>query len=155
MNMEAILPDKEEYPNFTREDDGHDSLYCLNIKVGGEKASTYEEAIHSEHRDEWRKSMESEMKLLNDHYTWKLVQMQSSHKEVGYKWVFRIKRDPTVKFIGFKARLVAKGYTKRPGIEYTETFAPVAWKETINIVLSITAEQDIEAENVDVDTAFL
>ena len=51
--------------------------------------------------------------------------------------------------------MVAKRFTQRPGIDYTETFAPVARKKSINVVLAIAAAEDLEAENVDVDTALL
>ncbi|GMF41846.1 unnamed protein product [Phytophthora lilii] len=81
--------------------------------------------------------------------------MPPGKRAVGCKWVFRIKRDPSGEIVKFKARLVAKGFTQRPGIDYTETFAPVTRKESINTVLAIAAAEDLEAENVDVDTAFL
>ena len=99
--------------------------------------------------------MKSEMKSLEEHSTWKLVNMPPGKKAVGCKWVFRIKRNPSGEVIKFKARLVAKGFTQRPGIDYNETFVPVARKESINTVLAIAAAEDLEAENVDVDTAFL
>uniref|UniRef100_A0AAV1UR69 Reverse transcriptase Ty1/copia-type domain-containing protein n=1 Tax=Peronospora matthiolae TaxID=2874970 RepID=A0AAV1UR69_9STRA len=81
--------------------------------------------------------------------------MPPGKKAVGCKWVFKTKRDPSEEIIKFKARLVAKGFTQRPGIDYNETFSPVARKESLNTVLAIAAAEDLEAENVDVDTAFL
>uniref|UniRef100_A0AAV1UD78 Reverse transcriptase Ty1/copia-type domain-containing protein n=1 Tax=Peronospora matthiolae TaxID=2874970 RepID=A0AAV1UD78_9STRA len=99
--------------------------------------------------------MKNEMNSLEEHSTWKLVDMPPGKKAVGCKWFFKIKCDPSGKIIKFKARLVAKGFTQRPGIDYNETFAPVARKESINTVLAIAAAEDLEAENVDVDTAFL
>ena len=51
--------------------------------------------------------------------------------------------------------MVAKVFTQRPGVDYTETFAPVGRKESINTVLAIAAAEDLEAETADVDTAFL
>ena len=76
-------------------------------------------------------------------------------KAVGCKWVYKIKRNPSDEMVKFKARLVAKGFTQRPGVDYTETFAPVARKESINKVLAIEAAEDLEAENADLDTSFL
>lgn len=81
--------------------------------------------------------------------------MPLGKRAVGCKWVFRIKRDPSGEIIQFKGRLAAKGFTRWPGIDYNETFAPVARKESINTVLAIAAAEGLEAENVDVETAFL
>ena len=58
----------------------------------------------------------------------RLVDMPPDKKAVGCKWVFRIKRDSSGKIVKFKARLVAKGFTQRPGIDFVETFVPVARK---------------------------
>ena len=76
-------------------------------------------------------------------------------KAVGCKSICKIKRNPSDEIVKFKARLVAKGFTQRPDIDHTETFAPVTRKESINVVLAIAATEDLEAENVDIDTAFL
>ncbi|KAG6617006.1 Retrovirus-related Pol polyprotein from transposon TNT 1-94 [Phytophthora cinnamomi] len=154
---------RDEYPGTRRGEfnlddfEGEfDSLYCLLTEDDdGERAVSYDEVMRSKYKDEWLRAMESEMKSLEDHRTWTLVDMPSDKKAIGCKWVFRIKRDPSGKIIKFKARLVAKGFTQRPGVDYTETFAPVARKESINMVVAIAAEEDMEAENVDVDTAFL
>ncbi|GMF12993.1 unnamed protein product [Phytophthora lilii] len=90
--------------------------------------------MKSKYKSEWLRAMESEMKSLKDHKTWTLVDMPPGKKPVGCKWVFWIKRDPSDEIVKFKARLVAKGFTQRPGIDYTETFAPVARKESIKTV---------------------
>ena len=153
---------EQEYPNMPR---GHFSLddfegepdahHCFAAVEDGEQAATYDEVMKSKYKYEWMCAMQSEMKSLQDHETWKLVDMPPGKKAVGCKWVYRIKRNPKDEIVKFKARLVAKGFTQRPGIDYTETFAPVARKESINTVLAIAAAEDLEAENVDVDTAFL
>ena len=55
----------------------------------------------------------------------------------------------------YKARLVAKGYTKKEGIDYKETFSPVAMLKSIRILLSIAAHLDYEIWQMDVKTTFL
>ena len=98
---------------------------------------------------------EERIRSLEEHNTWKLVSMPLGKKYAGCKWVFRTKRDPSGEIIKFKARLVAKEFTQRSRIDYNETFASVARKESINTVLVISAAEDLEAENVDVVTGFL
>ena len=99
--------------------------------------------------------MESEISSLAQHETWNLKDLPRDKKAIGCKWVFRIKRHPNGDIDKFKARLVAKGFTQRAGVDYFETFAPVARKESINVAFSIAAEKNLVIENADVDTVFI
>ena len=74
---------------------------------------------------------------------------------VGYKWVYKSKRGSDGKVETFKARLVAKGFTQKEGIDYEETFSPVAMLKSIRILLSINVCLDYEIWYMDVKTTFL
>ena len=159
---QAIRRYEQEFTNLKRGtfnlddyDASYEAQYCFSAEEDGESASTYDQVLRSKYKEEWMRAMESEIKSLKQHHTWTLQDLPSDKKSIGCKWVFRIKRNPNGEVVKFKARLVAKGFTQRPGVDYFETFAPVARKESINVALAIAAEQDMIMENVDVDTAFL
>ena len=95
------------------------------------------------------RARESEIQSLSQHHTWTLQDLSSDKKSIGCKWAFRIKRSPSGEVVKFNARLVAKGFTQRPGVDYFETFAPGARKESIKVALALAAEQDMIMENVD------
>jgi Reverse transcriptase (RNA-dependent DNA polymerase) len=70
--------------------------------------------------------MFEEMRALVKNDTWDMVPRPSGKNTVGCKWVYSIKHNLEGKVYRFKARLVAKGYTQTYGVDYEETFAPVA-----------------------------
>jgi len=76
-------------------------------------------------------------------------------KVVGAKWVFRNKLDKDGKVVRNKARLVAKGYSQQEGIDYTKTFASIARLETIHILLSFAAYNNMKLYQMDVKSIFL
>ena len=86
---------------------------------------------------------------------WDLVKAPNDIKPVGCKWVYKRKRGVNGKVETFKETLVAKGYTQKEGIDYDETFSPVAMLKSIRILLSIAAHYDYEIWQMDVKTAFL
>ena len=99
--------------------------------------------------------MKEELTALAEHKTWSLVPLPTGCKAIKGRWVFKLKLDADNKPVRFKARVVAKGFQQVYGIDYTETFAPVAKMKSIKLVLSIAAHFDLELKQLDFDTAFL
>nr|GEV45710.1 hypothetical protein [Tanacetum cinerariifolium] len=100
-------------------------------------------------------AMNVEMQSMKDNKVWVLVELPPNGKTVGSKWLFKKKTDMNGNVHIYKARLVAKGYTQTPGIDYEETFSPVADIRAIRILIAIAAYYDYEIRQMDVKTTFL
>lgn len=74
----------------------------------------------------WCEAMREELEALKKNQTWEMTELPTGKKAVGCKWVFTVKQSPEGKIERYKARLVARGYSQTYGIDYDETFAPVA-----------------------------
>ena len=104
---------------------------------------------------QWEQAMEEEYDAHMANGTWELEPLPEGRKSVGCKWVFRTKRDALGQVLRYKARLVAKGFTQVEGVDFHETFAPVAKFITIRCMLALGAALDLEIHQMDVKTAFL
>ncbi|KAJ9539153.1 hypothetical protein OSB04_031886 [Centaurea solstitialis] len=105
--------------------------------------------------EQWREAMKAEMQSMYDNQVWELTDLPEHCRAVGRKWVFKKKTDMDGNVHTFKARLVAKGFTQTHGIDYDETFSPVAMLKSIRILMAISAYFNYEIWQMDVKTAFL
>ena len=91
----------------------------------GRDPVTYTKALKSKDADEWQKACQYEIDALYKNDTWELVNLPAGCKAVKSKWVFKLKADGC-----FCTQLVAKGFMQIPGIDYDETFSPIACFKT-------------------------
>ena len=103
----------------------------------------------------WKEAMLEEMRALEKNRTWELVDLPQGKQPVGCMWVFTIKHTPEGKVERYKARLVAKGYTQTYGIDYDDTFAPVAKMNSVRTLISCAVNLDWDIYQMDVKNAFL
>src|SRR4051812_14959001 len=99
--------------------------------------------------------MMEEFQALKKNNTWELVPLPAGKRAVGCKWVYTVKQTPEGKVDRYKAMLVAKGYSQTYGIDYDETFAPVAKMSTVRMLVSCAANFDLALHQLDVKNAFL
>ena len=104
------------------------SLAYMAKIVQDVEPTSFEEAIG---KREWEQAMDEEMGALDDNETWDLVQLPEGKKSIGCKWVYKVKHNADGSVSRHKARLVAKGYAQTYGIDFEETFSPVAKMATI------------------------
>ena len=116
---------------------------------------TFAQALKSQESTQWREAAEAEYASLMKNECWTLCELPAGRKAIGCKWVFKVKTlaDGTVD--RYKARLVAKGYAQTKGMDYEETFAPVAKFASIRLLLALAAAEDMVIHQMDVKTAFL
>jgi hypothetical protein len=117
--------------------------------VGRDPAS-YSEAMRSADADQWSEACQYEIDALAKNGTWELVDLPPGRKAVKSKWVFKLKADGR-----YRARLVAKGFTQIPGVDFDETFSPVARFESLRMLLVLAALEDWHIHQMDVKSAFL
>ena len=135
---------------------GHEGEVQLLVSdTNQDDPSTYHDAMDDFDKDKWQDAINQEMESMYSNSVWELVDPPEDVRPIGCKWIFKRKRGIDGKVETFKARLVAKGYTQKEGVDYEETFSPVAMLKSIRILLSIAACLNYEIWQMDVKTAFL
>ncbi|PPQ91584.1 hypothetical protein CVT25_012512 [Psilocybe cyanescens] len=103
----------------------------------------------------WEKAIHEELATLKTAGTWVLVNAPEGVNIVGSKWLFRAKKDAAGNVVRYKVRLVAQGFSQVPGVDYFDTFAPVARLASIRAVLAIAAVENFEIHQIDIKGAYL
>ncbi|WP_375619067.1 reverse transcriptase domain-containing protein, partial [Bartonella sp. AC134YNZD] len=105
--------------------------------------------------ENWVNAMHDELAQFSRNEVWELVPRPTNVNVIGTKWIFKNKSDENGIVTRNKARLVAQGYTQVEGIDFEETFAPVARLESIRILLAIACHLKFKLHQMDVKSAFL
>ncbi|CAM8972042.1 unnamed protein product [Rhodiola kirilowii] len=114
--------------------------------------SSYSKACKESH---WIDAMNKEILALEANHTWILTELPSDKTLVDCKWIYKVKFNSDGSIERYKARLVARGFTQVEGLDYHETFAPVAKMTTVRCLLAIAAARHWPLHQLDVNNAFL
>jgi hypothetical protein len=104
---------------------------------------------------DWVNEMHEELNNFTRNEVWELVERPKNHNVIGTKWVFRNKHNEDGLVVRNKARLVAQGYTQVEGLDFGDTYTPVARLEAIRILLAYACAHNIKLYQMDVKSAFL
>ncbi|TYJ98295.1 gag-pol polyprotein [Cucumis melo var. makuwa] len=110
----------------------------------------------SKEKDEyWINVMQEELLQFKHNNVWTLVPKPDGANIIGTKWIFKNKTDESGSVVRNKACLVAQGYAQVEGVDFDETFAPVARLEAIRLLLRISCFRKFKLFQMDVKSAFL
>nr|GEY56725.1 retrovirus-related Pol polyprotein from transposon TNT 1-94 [Tanacetum cinerariifolium] len=140
-------------PVSTRKQLATDALWCLyNSVLSKVKPKNFKSAIT---KDCWFQAIQDEIHEFDRLQVWELVPQPDYVMIIALKWIYKVKLDEYGDVLKNKARLVAKGYRQEEGIDFKESFAPVARIDTIRIFIANTASKNMTIYQMDVKTAFL
>ena len=97
--------------------------------------------------------MDTEIAALEANNTWTLTLLPPHKRAVGCKWVYKVKYRSNGSVERYKAHLVAKGFTQHEGLDFTETFSPIAKMTTVKTLLAVLVVRHLT--QLDVNNAFL
>jgi hypothetical protein len=153
-----LIQDGEEYgvpEGATRQVKRSKPFYSyttLMCNLLDEEPTCFEEAIE---KKEWADVMTEEYQSIIKNDVWEIVPRPKSKDGVSYEWLFKIKHAADGSIEKYKARFVARGFSQKEGIDYEETFAPVARYTLIRTIIALTAKMKWKLHQMDVKTTFL
>ena len=117
--------------------------------------TTLKQARDCANAKHWEPEIQAEMNSMRRAEVWDAVELPDGKHAIDSRLVFKTKRDAAGNIIRYKVRLCAKGFSQRPGVDYSETFAPVARLTSIRAILAMVAHHDWELDQMDVQSAYL
>ncbi|CAI7765406.1 unnamed protein product [Closterium sp. NIES-53] len=124
------------------------------VEILGEPA-ILKEALERSDAEEWKNSIESELKSIEENGTLELVELPEGREAITSKWLFKIKSDADGKIERYKSKLVAKGYHQQEKVDHKEMFPSVVKLTTLRTLLAGATIKGWVVKQLDVTTTFL
>ncbi|GKA54253.1 retrovirus-related pol polyprotein from transposon TNT 1-94 [Tanacetum coccineum] len=155
-SSEVQPPISYQEPVFAESSSGDlatDALWCFyNFILSKVEPKNFKSTVNEEC---WFQAMQDEIHEFGRLQVWELVPPPDCAMIIALKWIYKVKLDEYGDVMKNKARLVAKGYRQQEGIDFEESFAPVARIEAIRIFIANAASKNMTIYQMDVKTAFL
>ncbi|GKA36968.1 zinc finger, CCHC-type containing protein [Tanacetum coccineum] len=150
--LECIFVGYAEHSKAFRDEVSDQHSYCFNVE---DDPKTFDEAMKSQDVAFWKEAINDEMDSIMGNNTWVLADLPPGCKPLGCKWIFKrkLKVDGTIE--KFKARLVIQGFKQKSGIDYFDTYAPVARISIIRLLIAMSSLHNLIIHQMDLKTTFL
>jgi hypothetical protein len=125
---------------------------ALMSSISDVEPSSFEEA---DKLQVWKDAMLEEYRSILKNNVWDIVSRPKDKSVVSSKWVYKIKHAADGSVEKFKARFVARGFSQKEGIDYDDTFAPVARYTSIRVIIALASVLGWKLHQMDVKTVFL
>jgi hypothetical protein len=130
----------------------HDLKAQLHLACDDGKPRSFMEARR---HAAWHAAMQSKMDAVEKNRTWELADLPRGHSAITLKCVFKLKRDEVGAIVKRKARLVARGFIQWEGIDFDDTFAPMARMKSVRLLFTLATQKGWCVHHMDVKSAFL
>ena len=145
-------PAPDNDPQYNLSSYGH----CTNIvQADAPEPKTYAEAIASPDALTWLTMYKEEMRMFKNMDIYDIVPWPKGHKIIGSKWVFRIKWGPDSSIQKHKARIVAQGFMQVEGMDFDQTFTPIAKFSSLHTIFTLATEHDLKVHQIDIKATYL
>lgn len=145
--------------SFAFSDEDEDDIFFAGAAATGPSARTLPQNVHDMKSGPeahlWTPALDEELENLRANDVYDVVPIPEGVKPVTSKVVNRVKFDSNGNVERYKCRIVARGFSQKPGVDYTDTFAPVASLVAVRIIVDLANREGLELDQMDVSTAYL
>ncbi|GJZ88469.1 retrovirus-related pol polyprotein from transposon TNT 1-94 [Tanacetum coccineum] len=145
----------DQAPNASFQEDEFINPFCTRVQKKIERSSIEQDRWEIQPCQFKRRQLPQILKCVCLRHVWEIVDKTFGKMVIKLKWLWKNKKDEDQTVIRNKARLVAKGYAQEEGIDFEESFAPVARLEAVRIFVAHAAHKSFPIYQMDVKTAFL
>nr|GEU92970.1 retrovirus-related Pol polyprotein from transposon TNT 1-94 [Tanacetum cinerariifolium] len=150
--LEQVIRNPSQSVRTRRQLESNGEMCMFTLTVSRTEPKNIKEAMAN---SAWIESMQEELHQFDRLELWELVDRPLCKNVINLKWLWKNKHDEENTIIRNKSRLVAKGYAQKEGVDFKESFAPVAWLEAVRLFIAYAAHKSFTVYQMDVKTTFL